>query len=126
VRLLATETDPAGVAMHAFASARLAFIEGRYAAAADQSRHAIRLLRACGAEVHCTFALRYAGRLAALRADHAAAIQAIQRALGLAHGLGLAAFARVLTTDLGVSLGAIGEFDRARALLEQPLASARE
>jgi predicted ATPase len=123
---LASETAPAGMAMHAFAAARLAFVEERFDDATAEFRNAVGLLRACRAEVHCSFALRYVGRLAALRADHATAIAAIEQALDLARGLGLAGFANVLLTDLGVSLCALGDFERARAVLAHPLTSARD
>ena len=58
------------------------------------------LLEAIGADVFSTFALRYAGRLAARRGDHASRIAAVERALDLALGLGLPGLVNALMADL--------------------------
>ena len=58
------------------------------------------LLEAIGADVFGTFALRYAGRLAARRGDHASRIAAVERALNLARGLGLPGLVNALMADL--------------------------
>jgi hypothetical protein len=67
------------------------------------------LLEAVGADVFSTFALRYAGRLAARRGDHASRIAAVERALNLARGLGLPGLVNALTADLAEAREADGE-----------------
>ena len=86
----------------------------------------IDLLDAIGAEVHCAFALRYAGRLAAVRGERTSSILRIERALGIATDLGLSGFANALMTDLGESLVANGDVERAREVLHHPLTAARD
>jgi predicted ATPase/DNA-binding SARP family transcriptional activator len=113
-------------AMRAYVTARLAFVEDRVGDAEAAFRASLPLLDAIGGEVHESFAYRYLGRLSALRSDHEGSITAIQTALGLARELGLSGFADVLLTDLSASLAAGGEFDRARGLLAQQLAVARD
>src|SRR5207245_44407 len=126
-RLLASlEPEPRVRAMLAFITARRALVEGRDAEAEKAFRESIDLLDAVGADVACSFALRYAGRLAARRGDHAACIEVIERALILARSLGLSGLANALMTDLGESLLAGGEIERAREILRYPLAAARE
>jgi predicted ATPase/DNA-binding SARP family transcriptional activator len=126
-RLLASLAPAPRVrAMQAFIAARRALVEGRDAEAEEAFRVSIELLDAVGADVACSFALRYAGRLAARRGDHASCIEVIERALKLARGLGLSGLANALMTDLGESLLAGGEVERAREILRYPLAAARE
>ena len=111
--------------MLAFVSGRRAFVENRYRDAEEALRASIPLLEAVGGDVHCSFAYRYIGRLAAVRGDYDASVQAIDAALRLARELGLSAFANVLLTDLAASLAAPRDFELARSALDEPLASAR-
>jgi predicted ATPase len=111
-------------AMRAYVRARRAFVEDRFQDAEAAFRASIPLFEAIGGEVHCTFAYRYIGRLAALRGDHDASISAIKAAVHLARELGLSAFASVLLTDLGASLAVKGDCSGAREALEQTLSDA--
>lgn len=111
---------------HAFVIALRAFVEDRYADAEQSFRISAEMLDGLGAEVHCAFALRYLGRLAARRGDYATSIEALERSLQLAQRLNLSAFANVLMTDLADSLAGSGDFERARAVLEHPLRAARD
>jgi predicted ATPase len=124
--LASAEQEPAVVAMRTFAAGRRAYVEDRYADADGAFRESIELLSHQAIDVHCSLALRYAARLAAIRGDHAAAISDIERALIMTRRLGLPGSTNQLLGDLGESLGASGAFDRARAVLGQLLTSARE
>jgi ATP/maltotriose-dependent transcriptional regulator MalT len=124
--LAGLEPLPWARAMLAFVSGRRAFLENRYQDAEEALCASASLLDAVGGEAHSSFAYRYMGRLAAVRGDYNASVQAITTALRLARDLGLSAFAHVLLTDLAASLAAKGEFELARRALDEPLASARD
>ena len=111
--------------MQAFAAGRLAFVEDRYLDAEEAFRLSIDGFTANAVDIHCWLALRLAARLAEVRGDHASAIDALERAVVIARSLGLTGSVNLLLGDLGESLGAAGEFDRARDVLAQPLAAAR-
>ncbi len=113
-------------AMLAYVCGRRAFVEDRYPEAVQAFTLSVPLLESIGGEVHASFALRYLGRLHAMGGDHDASMVAIEAALRLAEDLGLSGFANVLLTDLGASLAASGQLDRARRVLARPLASARD
>jgi predicted ATPase len=124
--LAGLEPLPWARAMLAFVSGRRAFLENRYQDAEEALCASVSLLDAVGGEAHSSFAYRYMGRLAAVRGDYDASVQAITTALRLARGLGLSAFAHVLLADLAASLAAKGEFELARRALDEPLVSARD
>ena len=124
--LASVEPTPGVRAMHSFVVGRRAFVADRYGDAEAAFQKSGDLLEAIGAEVHSSFALRYAGRLAAWRGDHTSSLATIERALDLARGLGLSGFANVLMTDLGEALVASGDVERARAVLQHPLTAARD
>ena len=106
--LAALDPAPWVTAMLAFVSGRRAFVENRYRDAEEAFRASIPLLHAVGGDVHCSFAYRYIGRLAAVRGDYDASVHAIESALRLARDLGLTGFVNVLLTDLGASPGRAG------------------
>jgi predicted ATPase len=120
------ERDNWAGAMHAFVTGQRALAENRYVDAEAAFRTSIDLLEVEGSDAYRMIGLRYVGRLAELRGDHAAGIEAADRALHLARHLGLTAFANVLMTDLGAALAAHGEFGRAREILERSLRAARD
>ena len=124
--LAGTDTEPHLRAMRHFAAARRAFIADEHDAAESAFRRSIELLEQTGADVHRAFAFRYVGRLAAIRGEFSESVTAIEHALKLASELSLTGFANVLMSDLGESLGLSGDFARARAVLEQPLTTARD
>jgi len=125
-RLAAADRTPVLGAMQAFAAGRLAFVEDRYRDAEESFRLSVDGFTANAVEIHRWLALRLAARLAEVRGDHAFAIEALERAVVIARSLGMAGSVNLLLGDLGESLGAAGEFDRARDVLTQPLAAARE
>jgi predicted ATPase/DNA-binding SARP family transcriptional activator len=126
-RLLARAgTEPAVQAMHSFAVGRHAFVEGRYAEAEDVFRACAEVFAELSIDVHCSDALRLEARLAALRGDNARAVEALQRAIAISRALAVGNTVNLLLSDLGESLSAGGDVDGARAVLAEPLASARE
>jgi predicted ATPase/DNA-binding SARP family transcriptional activator len=100
------EPEPRVRALQSFVTARRALVEERYADAEEAFGVSVGLLEAIGADVFSTFSLRYAGRLAARRGDHASRIAAVERALNLARGLGLPGLVNALMTDIAESLEA--------------------
>jgi predicted ATPase/DNA-binding SARP family transcriptional activator len=125
-RLLARDgTDPAARAMRTFAAGRRAFLEGRYAEAEDAFRASVELFAELEIDVHCSDALRLAARLAAVRGDHATAVESLERAISISRGLSIGTTVNLLLNDLAESLSASGDFEGARAVLVEPLASAR-
>ena len=125
--LAGLDSAPWVEAMLAFVSARRAFVENRFSDAEEALSAQRSPARCCSAaSVHCAFAYRYIGRLAAVRGDYDASVEAIDAALRLARGLGLSAFANVLLTDLAASLAAWATSSRLEAPSSEPLASARD
>ncbi len=125
-RLIAAGDDPLTRAMRAFATGRLAFLEDRYTDAEDAFQASLDLLTSNAMSAHESLALRYAARLAAVRGDHAGAIDALERACTIAQNLGLSGFLNLLLGELGEALSEKGDADRARSVLALPLAWARE
>ncbi len=126
-RTLATlDPLPWVAAMREFVGARRAFLEDRHGDADERFRTSIPLFGEIGGAVHSCFAHRYVGRLAALRGDHRASVDAIDAALRLARELGLSGFANVLCTDLSETLSAQGAFEHARRILGRLLDEARD
>jgi predicted ATPase/DNA-binding SARP family transcriptional activator len=118
--------DPVARAMCTFARGRLAFLEDRYPDADEALRASIDLLATNAVYVHESQALRYAARVAAFLGDHEVAIDALERACGIARSLGLSGSLYLLLGELGEVLSESGDTDRARAVLAEPLAWARE
>jgi predicted ATPase/DNA-binding SARP family transcriptional activator len=106
LRLASLDPEPRVDALSEFVAARHALVEERYADAEKAFAASVELLEAVGADVFSLFALRYAGRLAARRGDHAFRIAAVERALTLARGLGLPGLVHALMTDLAEALAA--------------------
>ena len=125
-RLLDERDDARSRALQTYVRARRAFAEDRFDDAEAEFRASIGLFVQVDAEVYSAFAQRYVGRLAELRGDHAASIDALETALRSARDLGLSAFANVLTTDLGAVLARSGNLVRARTIFKQLLATARD
>jgi predicted ATPase/DNA-binding SARP family transcriptional activator len=124
-RLLAG-TEPTVRAMHTFAVGRHAFVEGRYAEAEAAFRASAEMFADLAIDLHCSEALRLAARLAAVRGDHAAAVESLERAISISRALSVGNSVNLLLSDLAESLGASGDVEGARALLAEPLISARE
>jgi tetratricopeptide (TPR) repeat protein len=124
--LISAGDDPTTRAMRAFATGRLAFLEDRNADSDDAFRSSVHLLSSNAMAAHESLALRYAARLAAVRGDHAEAIDALERACAIAQTLGLSGYLNLLLGELGEALSENGDADRARAVLALPLAWARE
>jgi predicted ATPase/DNA-binding SARP family transcriptional activator len=124
--LAAAGDDPATRAMHAFAVGRLAFLEDRNADADDAFAASIDLLSSNSIPAYESLALRYAGRLAAVRRDEARAVELLERACELARSLGLSGYLHLLYGELADALSANGDAERARAVLALPLAWSRE
>ena len=110
--LAAIEPAPHVTALKSFVRARRLMVADAFDYADDAFRAAAEQLEAAEVEVQLAHALRYLGRLAVLRGDNDAAIDAIERALTGARSLGLSGFANVLMLDLAETLGTRGELDR--------------
>jgi predicted ATPase/DNA-binding SARP family transcriptional activator len=124
--LAAAGADPAAEGMRAFAIGRRCFVEDRYPEAERAFRESIERFSASAIDVHLVLALRLAARLAAVRGDHTAAVDDLERGCVIARTLAISGAYNLLLDDLGESLSASGETERARAVLAQTLASARE
>ena len=118
--------EPTAQAMRSFAAGRHAFVEGRYGEAEPVFRSCAEVFAKLSIDVHCSDSLRLAARLAAVRGDHAAAVESLERAIAISRALGVGGSVNLLLSDLGESLSAGGDVDGARAALAEPLASARE
>jgi hypothetical protein len=83
-------------------------------------------LESNGIDMYNSLALRYVGRLAAVRGDHHSAIDALERSCGLATALGIPGWRNIVLGDLGESVSASGDAERARQVLSQPLLWSRD
>ena len=120
--------DPAPhvTAMQTFVRARRLLIDNQVPAADEAFRTAVEQLEAAGVEVHCALRSATSADSPGCAATGAAGAEAIERSLIAARGLGLTGFANVLATDLAECLAAVGDFERARDVLRQRLAGARD
>ena len=111
--LAAREPTPRVRALHTLVAARRALVEERYTEAEEAFRVSADLLDAIGADAFSAFALRNVGRLAARRGDHTARVEAIERSLKLARGLGLPGLVNALMADRQESLEASADRESA-------------
>jgi tetratricopeptide (TPR) repeat protein len=118
--------EPTVRAMHTFVVARCAFLEDRYDDSDVAFRASVELMTSNDTDMYKSLALRYLGRLAAVRGDHNAAIEALERSCGLATTLGIPGWRNIVLGDLGESVSASGDAARARQVLSQPLSWARD
>jgi predicted ATPase/DNA-binding SARP family transcriptional activator len=120
------DETPRRRAMHAWLGARRALYERRYEEAEAGVIVSNDLLFGSGDEVLPTMNAMYVARLAILRGDYDTSIGSLERGIVAARGLGLSGLADTLTTDLGDALALAGHPERARAVLEDALASGRD
>jgi ATP/maltotriose-dependent transcriptional regulator MalT len=120
------EPVPWVLAMRLYVEGRRAFTAGDGDDAEEAFRASIEHLHAIGAEVHCSFAYRYLGRLALVRGDHRASVGNIETSLRMAQSLGMRGFANTLAMDLADAYAVGGEHDRACSVLDGLLAVARD
>src|SRR5262249_23509989 len=113
-------------AMRVWLAARRALYEGRYQEAEAAVVTSNELLTGAGDDVLPTVNAMYLGRLAILRGDHDTGIRSLEHAIVVPRPLRLSGLAATLTADPGDAFALAGHPDRARAILEEALASGRD
>jgi predicted ATPase/DNA-binding SARP family transcriptional activator len=124
--LTSLDRDPVRHAMATFARGRLAFLEDRYDDAEEALRESADLLGSTEISLHESQALRYVARAAAFRGEYAVAIDALEHACDIVRSLDLTGTLHLMLGELGEVLSESGERERARAILSELLAWARE